>query len=93
MSQGSGRMSPKTRAILEPFGEAYLELYRSIIERIDESTPEERAALWAACRKTSSTNCGWHVFDAAELIRKALPTEVENIEEDVALRRRMERLR
>ena len=65
-------MPPNWKNRLEPFGELYLDIYKRIVEMTDD----ELHNLINACDKPSETNCGWHIYVIAPLVKKEAQEEM-----------------
>ena len=68
---------------IAPIAERYAELYHELVEAVRVMRPEEQLALLDAVMQGGMTNCGWYEYDAAKLVRAALPVR-EVIERRIA---------
>ena len=84
-------LHPETRALLEPWAAKYRALYAEILDHVQAVKPEERMHLFGASRAVTSTNCSWFMYDAAKLIRAALPNDATRMEELVDQQREFRR--
>lgn len=59
------QLSKKHRAALEPFGKMILAMNAAL----QELNHDQLTGLKDACDSASTTNCGWHIFKAAQSVR------------------------